>query len=142
MSFNKTTLWLSILWIFFSGHVSSVMHVNNCFFLLLSWLPTYFHDTFPDAKVKLKNIMWFCLKNEPLWLVDHKLDVRRFLLDNDCYSIRKFVMQYMHIFVNSCCGLKNNPLNSYQFCVFMTDILVSIPIWQTTDFKPSKFLCI
>nr|CAD7441300.1 unnamed protein product [Timema bartmani] len=23
---------------------------NNCFFLLMSWLPTYFHDTFPNAK--------------------------------------------------------------------------------------------
>lgn len=24
---------------------------NNCFFVLLSWLPTYFHDGFPHAKV-------------------------------------------------------------------------------------------
>lgn len=26
---------------------------NNCFFVLLSWLPTYFHDGFPHAKVIL-----------------------------------------------------------------------------------------
>lgn len=25
---------------------------NNCFFVLLSWLPTYFHDGFPQAKVR------------------------------------------------------------------------------------------
>ena len=24
---------------------------NNAFFILLSWLPTYFHENFPDAKV-------------------------------------------------------------------------------------------
>lgn len=24
---------------------------NNCFFVLLSWMPTYFHDNFPHAKV-------------------------------------------------------------------------------------------
>lgn len=24
---------------------------NNCFFVLLSWLPTYFHEGFPQAKV-------------------------------------------------------------------------------------------
>lgn len=24
---------------------------NNCFFVLLSWLPTYFHEGFPHAKV-------------------------------------------------------------------------------------------
>ena len=26
---------------------------NNAFFILLSWLPTYFHENFPDAKVIL-----------------------------------------------------------------------------------------
>lgn len=29
---------------------------NNCFFTLLSWLPTYFHDTFPEAKGWLVNM--------------------------------------------------------------------------------------
>lgn len=27
---------------------------NNCFFVLLSWMPTYFHDNFPHAKVNNK----------------------------------------------------------------------------------------
>jgi len=34
---------------------------NNCFFLLLSWLPTYFHDNFPDAKSWIFNIVPWCL---------------------------------------------------------------------------------
>lgn len=134
-------MWLSVLWIYFFrscviGHACQ----NNCFFLLLSWLPTYFHDTFPDAKVKLKNILWFCLKNEPLWLVDHRLDVRRFWLDNDRVSenLSWSTCTFLWIVAEAWKG----SLNSYQFCVFMTYILVSIPIWQTTDFKPSKFLCI
>lgn len=28
---------------------------NNCFFVLLSWLPTYFHEGFPQAKVNALN---------------------------------------------------------------------------------------
>ena len=30
---------------------------NNCFFILLSWLPTYFHDTYPDAKSWIFNVV-------------------------------------------------------------------------------------
>ncbi|KAL0273861.1 UNVERIFIED_CONTAM: hypothetical protein PYX00_006443 [Menopon gallinae] len=30
---------------------------NNCFFTLLSWLPTYFHDVFPEAKGWIVNMV-------------------------------------------------------------------------------------
>ncbi|XP_059089900.1 voltage-gated purine nucleotide uniporter SLC17A9-like isoform X2 [Tigriopus californicus] len=30
---------------------------NNCFFILLSWLPTYFHDNFPEAKSSIFNVV-------------------------------------------------------------------------------------
>ena len=30
---------------------------NNCFFILLSWLPTYFHDNFPEAKSWIFNVV-------------------------------------------------------------------------------------
>ncbi len=30
---------------------------NNCYFILLSWLPTYFHDNFPDAKSWVFNVV-------------------------------------------------------------------------------------
>ncbi|XP_008547280.1 solute carrier family 17 member 9 [Microplitis demolitor] len=35
---------------------------NNCFFVLLSWMPTYFHDTFPDVQSwKVNMIPWLSL---------------------------------------------------------------------------------
>lgn len=30
---------------------------NNCFFTLLSWMPTYFHDVFPEAKGWIVNMV-------------------------------------------------------------------------------------
>merc|ERR1719429_527004 len=30
---------------------------NNCFFILLSWLPTYFHDNFPEAPSSVFNVV-------------------------------------------------------------------------------------
>lgn len=30
---------------------------NNCFFILLSWLPTYFHDNFPEAQSWIFNVV-------------------------------------------------------------------------------------
>ncbi len=30
---------------------------NNCFFMLLSWLPTYFHDNFPGAQGWVFNVV-------------------------------------------------------------------------------------
>ena len=30
---------------------------NNCFFILLSWLPTYFHDNFPQAQSWIFNVV-------------------------------------------------------------------------------------
>lgn len=35
---------------------------NNCFFVLLSWLPTYFHDAFPQAKGWVVNMVpWLAM---------------------------------------------------------------------------------
>ena len=30
---------------------------NNCFFILLSWMPTYFHDNFPQAQSWIFNVI-------------------------------------------------------------------------------------
>lgn len=40
--FKKSSFWSMVI-----AHACQ----NNCFFVLLSWLPTYFHDGFPQAKV-------------------------------------------------------------------------------------------
>lgn len=50
--FQKMQFWSCII-----GHACQ----NNCFFLLLSWLPTYFNETFPDAKGWIVNMVpWLC----------------------------------------------------------------------------------
>ncbi|XP_063236851.1 voltage-gated purine nucleotide uniporter SLC17A9 isoform X2 [Bacillus rossius redtenbacheri] len=46
--FRKASFWSCVF-----GHACQ----NNCFFLLLSWLPSYFHDTFPTAKGWLVNMV-------------------------------------------------------------------------------------
>ncbi|XP_047105801.1 solute carrier family 17 member 9 [Schistocerca piceifrons] len=52
--FTNLSFWSCVL-----GHTCQ----NNCFFLLLSWLPTYFHDMYPDAKGWIVNMVpWlFCI---------------------------------------------------------------------------------
>lgn len=40
--FRRSSFWACVL-----AHACQ----NNCFFVLLSWLPTYFHEGFPEAKV-------------------------------------------------------------------------------------------
>lgn len=46
--FRKPAFWSCVL-----AHACQ----NNCFFTLLSWLPTYFHDVFPEAKGWLVNMV-------------------------------------------------------------------------------------
>lgn len=41
--FSKASFWACVL-----AHACEM----NCFFVLLSWLPTYFHENFPQAKVR------------------------------------------------------------------------------------------
>lgn len=41
--FRQSSFWAMVI-----AHACQ----NNCFFVLLSWLPTYFHEGYPLAKVK------------------------------------------------------------------------------------------
>lgn len=41
--FGSASFWACVL-----AHACQ----NNCFFVLLSWLPTYYHESFPQAKVR------------------------------------------------------------------------------------------
>ncbi|EFN76204.1 solute carrier family 17 member 9 [Harpegnathos saltator] len=45
---SKLPFWSCVI-----GHACQ----NNCFFVLLSWMPTYFHDTFPEVKGWLVNMV-------------------------------------------------------------------------------------
>lgn len=53
--FRRSAFWAMVI-----AHACQ----NNCFFVLLSWLPTYFHEGFPQAKVYLSQI--FPFKNRVL----------------------------------------------------------------------------
>ncbi|XP_031834300.1 major facilitator superfamily transporter 18 isoform X3 [Nomia melanderi] len=55
---NYALPWLKLLrkppfWSCVIGHACQ----NNCFFVLLSWMPTYFHDTFPEVKSWVVNMV-------------------------------------------------------------------------------------
>ncbi|CAL7947176.1 unnamed protein product [Xylocopa violacea] len=55
---NYTLPWLKLLrkppfWSCVIGHACQ----NNCFFVLLSWMPMYFHDTFPEVKGWVVNMV-------------------------------------------------------------------------------------
>lgn len=48
---RSSIISMIIKWKFFRSCVIGHACQNNCFFVLLSWMPTYFHDTFPEVKV-------------------------------------------------------------------------------------------
>lgn len=55
VNINSSVPWLvlfrrSSFWAMVITHACQ----NNCFFVLLSWMPTYFHEGFPHAKVSRK----------------------------------------------------------------------------------------
>uniref|UniRef100_A0AAG5DMN7 Major facilitator superfamily (MFS) profile domain-containing protein n=1 Tax=Anopheles atroparvus TaxID=41427 RepID=A0AAG5DMN7_ANOAO len=51
--FERSSFWACVL-----AHACEM----NCFFVLLSWLPTYFHDNFPQAKGWVVNMIpWLAL---------------------------------------------------------------------------------
>lgn len=51
--FGRTSFWACVL-----AHACEM----NCFFVLLSWLPTYFHENFPHAKGWVVNMIpWLAL---------------------------------------------------------------------------------
>ncbi|OAD53767.1 Solute carrier family 17 member 9 [Eufriesea mexicana] len=55
---NYSLPWLKLLkkppfWSCVIGHACQ----NNCFFVLLSWMPMYFHDTFPEVKGWVVNMV-------------------------------------------------------------------------------------
>jgi len=55
--------------------ISHYCHAN-CFFILMSWLPTYFHDNFPEAKSWIFNVVPYFLMAPGIvvgWMFSNKL---------------------------------------------------------------------
>lgn len=116
---------------------------NNCFFLLLSWLPTYFHDTFPDAKVKLKTtfVMFDVWKINLSSLSGSQMDT----VCTTCmmweglvglwrrkdYSFKIFVVVSMQFYIYFCCGW-------WKCCQFFSDFLLAVYyVGIKTDWRES-----
>ncbi|XP_066597139.1 voltage-gated purine nucleotide uniporter SLC17A9 isoform X2 [Prorops nasuta] len=78
---SKSPFWACVI-----GHACQ----NNCFFVLLSWMPTYFHDTFPDAKGWIVNMVpWLTIL--PCTLLGKALSERMIKAGYSITITRKFV---------------------------------------------------
>ncbi|XP_062609999.1 voltage-gated purine nucleotide uniporter SLC17A9-like [Saccostrea cucullata] len=75
---KKSVPWLMLFvkpafWSLLVGHFCE----NNAFYILLSWLPTYFHENFPDAKGWVFNVVpWVVTMLSSIfggWLADYML---------------------------------------------------------------------
>ncbi|CAD7000684.1 solute carrier family 17 member 9 [Ceratitis capitata] len=88
--FRKLSFWACVL-----THACEM----NCFFVLLSWLPTYFHDGFPHAKVWVVNMIpWLALP--PCTLFARFLTGRLLAREWSTSAVRKIIQ--------SCCFASQN----------------------------------
>uniref|UniRef100_A0A1B0GKF9 Putative solute carrier family 17 member 9-like protein n=1 Tax=Lutzomyia longipalpis TaxID=7200 RepID=A0A1B0GKF9_LUTLO len=91
----------SSLWACVIAHACEM----NCFFVLLSWLPTYFHDTFPTAKGWVVNMIpWLALPPCTIlgkiltdWLVARKwsLTAVRKIVQSVCFLSQNIALAFL-----------------------------------------------
>lgn len=123
--------WLTLFvkpafWSLMVGHFCE----NNAFYILLSWLPTYFHENFPDAKGWVFNVVpWIVSMFSSVfsgWLADYLLEkghsvtfVRKFIetISLAGTALGLISISYMTSFWGSlccmalavaCCGFHNS----------------------------------
>lgn len=102
---NRSAMEESVPWLKLFGQPSFwacvLAHAcqNNCFFVLLSWLPTYFHDGFPQAKGWVVNMVpWLAVLPVTMlarWLTDYLIG-------------RKWTLTRVRKVIQSCCFLGQN----------------------------------
>ncbi|KAH8333094.1 hypothetical protein KR074_005443 [Drosophila pseudoananassae] len=79
--FSRLSFWACVL-----THACEM----NCFFVLLSWLPTYFHDGFPHAKGWVVNMIpWLALP--PCTLFAKHLTTQLLAREWQTTTVRKFI---------------------------------------------------
>lgn len=84
---SKKAIWACLL-----GHACEM----NCFFVLLSWLPTYFHDNFPHAKVSdLITLNQFQIDNLIFVLQPWITNMMPWLLVPPCTLIAKYLTEHL-----------------------------------------------
>lgn len=91
---------------------------NNCFFVLLSWLPTYFHEGFPHARGWIVNMVpWLAMP--PCTLIGKYLTDELIRREWKMTNIRKcvqslcFLSQNVALFVMS----RSNSLSTTLICM-------------------------
>ncbi|XP_069126561.1 voltage-gated purine nucleotide uniporter SLC17A9-like isoform X1 [Argopecten irradians] len=128
---EKSVPWLTLFvkpafWSLLVGHFCE----NNAFFILLSWLPTYFHENFPDAKGWVFNVVpWVVTMFSSVlggWIADHMLAkgfsvtfVRKFMesialcgtsaaLVMISYTTSYYSALFIMAIAVACCGFHNS----------------------------------
>ncbi|XP_058803385.1 voltage-gated purine nucleotide uniporter SLC17A9 [Phymastichus coffea] len=93
---TKAPFWSCVI-----GHACQ----NNCFFILLSWMPTYFHDTFPEVKSWIVNVMpWLAsipsifvgrALSEKLINTGYSITATRKIIQTTCFAIQSINLLFI-----------------------------------------------
>ncbi|XP_011502869.1 PREDICTED: solute carrier family 17 member 9 [Ceratosolen solmsi marchali] len=93
---TKAPFWSCVI-----GHACQ----NNCFFILLSWMPTYFHDTFPEVKSWIVNMVpWLASVpsiflgraiSEKLIKIGFTVTVTRKIIQTTCFVIQAINLLFL-----------------------------------------------
>ncbi|PBC27683.1 voltage-gated purine nucleotide uniporter SLC17A9 isoform X2 [Apis cerana] len=101
-----TLPWLKLLkkppfWSCVIGHACQ----NNCFFVLLSWMPMYFHDTFPEVKGWVVNMVpWLTMLpctflgkalSEKIIKTGYSVTVTRKIIETICFLIEVISLLFL-----------------------------------------------
>ncbi|XP_014204480.1 solute carrier family 17 member 9 [Copidosoma floridanum] len=86
---TKAPFWSCVI-----GHACQ----NNCFFIILSWMPTYFHDTFPEVKGWIVNMVpWLAsipsifigrALSEKLLKTGYSVTATRKIIQTTCFALQ------------------------------------------------------
>ncbi|XP_031780502.1 solute carrier family 17 member 9 [Nasonia vitripennis] len=93
---TKAPFWSCVI-----GHACQ----NNCFFILLSWMPTYFHDTFPEVKSWIVNMVpWLASVpsiflgraiSEKLIKTGYSITATRKIIQTTCFTIQAINLLFL-----------------------------------------------
>lgn len=95
---------------------------NNCFFVLLSWLPTYFHDAYPQAKGWVVNMVpWLAMP--PCILIGKYLTGELLRREWSLTNTRKIVQSICFFSQNVALLIMCHTTNFYLTLICMTIVI-------------------
>lgn len=112
---------------------------NNCFFVLLSWLPTYFHDAFPQAKGWVVNMVpWLAMP--PCILIGKYMTGELLRREWSLTSTRKIVQSVCFLSQNVALFTMCHISNFYLTLICMT-IVIGKYAFELLHFRQITFVC-